>query len=165
MAGPGRPLLEWAAMLRQRLRGLSAALLTLTIPLFLIAAACADNGDGDSFPTGTPTPDEQEASPTAVANTVIGAIEAYVTETGLDGEVFEVTEPINCFAFAEMAEEEKPFGQICINFANSQFGNTSGVMEVWEYGTEATWNLTLELQNLSWVVTGATSTAPDANGQ
>ena len=78
------------------------------------------------------------APPTATGNSVIGAIVAYVTETGLDGEIFEVTEPINCNAFLDVSEEEEPFGQICINFINSDFSDTSGVMEVWAYGTEAT---------------------------
>ena len=56
-------------------------------------------------------------------------------------------------------------GQICINFNNSEFSGTSGFMEVLVYGTEATWELSLELQNLSWVVTGAEETTPEADEQ
>jgi hypothetical protein len=153
-------------MFRERMRGLTVALLTLAILLIFVAAACTDDGDEPAtVPAATPTPDGEEASPTAAANSVIGAVEAYVTETGLDGETFEVTDPINCLAFVELAEEEKPFGRICINFNNSDFGDTSGVMEVWEYGTEATWDLTLELQNLSWVVTAAEPTTPEGDEQ
>ncbi len=153
-------------MFSKRVRGLSVGLLTLAIPLVLIAAACADDGDeAPTAPADTPTADGGEASPTVTGTSVIGAVVAYVTETGLDGETFEVTEPINCNAFVEVAEEEKPVGQICINFNNSEFSGTSGVMEVWAYGTEATWELSLELQNLSWIVTGAEETTPEADEQ
>ncbi len=153
-------------MFGERVRSLSVALLTLAIPLMLIAAACADDGDeAQTVPADTPTTDGPDASPTAMGNSVIGAVAAYVTETGLDGEIFEVTDPINCMAFAQAAEEEKPSGQICINFNNSEFSDTSGVIEVWAYGTEAAWDLALELQNLGWVVTGAEEKAPDADEQ
>jgi hypothetical protein len=153
-------------MFSKRVRGLSLGLLTLAIPLVLIAAACADDGDeAPTAPADTPAADGAEASPTVTGTSVIGAVVAYVTETGLDGETFEVTEQINCNAFAEVPEEEKPVGQICINFNNSEFSDTSGVMEVWVYGTETTWGLSLELQNLSWVVTGAEETTPEADEQ
>jgi hypothetical protein len=151
-------------MSSERVRGLSVGLLTLAISLVLIAAACADDGDeASTVPAGTPTADGVEASPTATGNSLIGAVVAYVTETGLDSEIFEVTEPINCNAFAEYLEEEKPIGQVCINFNNSEFGLTSGVIEVLAYDPEATWNLTLELQNISWVVTGAEETTPQVD--
>ena len=153
-------------MFGERVRGLSIGLLTLVIPFIIIAAACGDDGDETpTVPVDTPTADGAGAFPTITGNSTIGAVEAYVIETGLGGEIFEVTNPINCLAFAEVPEEEKPFGKICINFINSEFSQTSGVMEVWEYGTEDTWDLTLELQNLSWVVTGAEATAPDADDQ
>jgi hypothetical protein len=154
-------------MFSKRVRGLSVGLLTLAIPLVLIAAACADDGDeAPTAPADTPTADGGEASPTTTTgNTVIGAVIAYVTETGLDGETFEAAEPINCMAFPQVPEEEKLIGQICINFNNSEFSDTSGVMEVWVYGTETTWGLSLELQNLSWVVTGAEETTPEADEQ
>jgi hypothetical protein len=153
-------------MFGERVRGLSVGLLTLAVPLILIAAACADDGDEvPTLPADTPTADGADASPTVAGNSAIGAVEAYVIETGLDGEIFEVTDPINCLAFVEVSEEEKPFGEICINFNNSEFTETSGVIKVWAYGTEDTWDLTLELQNLSWVVTGAEATAPDADEQ
>lgn len=58
---------------------------------------------------------------------------------------------------------EAATGKICIHFANSAFGETSGVAEVAAYGTEATWNLTLELQDSSWVVTAAEETTPEAD--
>ncbi len=166
MVGRSRSLLEWAAMFSERVRSLSAGFLTLAVPVILMTAA--RTGDGDevpTVPTDTPTPDGAEASPTAARNSVIGAVEAYVIETGLDSEIFEVTDPINCLAFAEAAEEEKPFGQICINFNNSEFGDSSGVIEVWAYGTEDAWDLALEVQDLGWVVTGAEEKAPDADEQ
>lgn len=153
-------------MSRQRVRDLIAAVLTLTVLLVIMAAACTDDGDEPAtVPAATPTADGEEASPTAAANSVIGAVAAYVTGTGLDGETFEVTDPINCLAFAELADEEKPFGQICINFNNSQFSDTTGVVEVWAYGTEDFWDLTLELQNVSWVVTAAEKKASEGDEQ
>ncbi len=153
-------------MFSERVRGLSVGLLTLAVPLILIAAACADDGEeAPTVPADTPAADGGEAFPTVTGTSVVSAVVAYVTETGLDGETFEVTEQINCNAFVDVPEEEKPVGQICINFNNSEFSDTSGVMEVWAYGTEATWDLTLELQNLSWVVTGAEETAPEADEQ
>jgi hypothetical protein len=98
-------------MFSRRVRGLSVGLLTLAILLILIAAACADGGEeAPTVPADTPTADGGEASPTASGTSVIGAVVAYVTETGLDGETFEVTERINCNAFAQVAEEEKPVG-------------------------------------------------------
>jgi hypothetical protein len=152
-------------MLSKSVRGLSVGLLTLAIPIILMATACADDGEeGPTVATDTPTEDGAEASPAPLGNSVIGAVVAYVTQTGLDGETFEVTEPINCNAFPEASGEE-PVGQICINFNNSNFIDTSGVIEVWAYGTEATWDLDLELQNLSWIVTGAKKTSPEADGQ
>ncbi len=153
-------------MFSKRVRGLSVGLLTLAIPLVLIAAACADDGEETpTVPADTPAANGVEASPTVTGNSAVGAVVAYVTETGLDGETFEVTEQINCNAFAQVAEEEKPIGKICINFNNSEFNNNSGVMEVWVYGTETTWGLSLELKNLSWVVTGAEETTPEADEQ
>ena len=147
-------------MFSEFLRRLSVGLLALAIPIILVTA-CADDGeDAPSAPAGSPTADGAEASPTVTGNSVIGAVTAYVTETGLDGETFKVTNPINCNAFVEVLEEEGPIGQICINFSNSEFSDASGVIEVREYGTEATWDLTLELQNISWVVTGAEETTP-----
>ncbi len=166
MADRRRSLLEWRAIFGRRVRGLSVGLLTLAIPLVLIAAACADDGDeAPTAPADTPTADGGEASPTATGNSTTGAVVAYVTETGLDGETFEVTEPINCKAFPQVAEEEELIGKICIDFNNSEFSNTSGVMAVWVYGTETTWGLSMELQNLSWVVTGAEETTPEADEQ
>lgn len=152
-------------MFDERVHGLSLALLILLIPLILMASACGDDGGEDTVPTDTPTTDGEEASPTALATSAIGAIEAYVTEIGLDGEIFEVTDPINCNAFVDVPEEDKPFGKICIDFRNSDFSETSGVIEVSAYGTEDAWEVTLELQNLSWVVTGAEKTTSEADGQ
>ncbi len=166
MADGTHSLLEWVAMFSKSVRGLSVSLLTLAIPIILLAAACADDGEeGSTVATDTPTADNAEASPTPLGNSVIGAVVAYVTEAGLNGDTFEVTQPINCNAFPGVSEEEEPVGQICINFHNSNFSDTSGVIEVWAYGTEATWDLTLELQNLSWVVTGAKETRPEADEQ
>jgi hypothetical protein len=146
-------------MFNKRVRGLSVGLLTLAIPLVLIAAACADDGEEvTTVPADTPIADGGEASPAATGTSAIGAVAVYVTETGLDGETFDVSETINCSAFVDVPEEEKPQGRICINFANSEFSGTSGVMEVWVLGTETTWELSMELQNLSWVVTGAQET-------
>ena len=125
-------------------------------------AACAHNGEeAATVPADTPSADGAEASPTVTGNSVIGAVTAFVTETGLDGETFEVANPINCNAFVEVVEEEGPLGQIYINFNNSEFSGTSGVVEVWAFGTEATWDLNLELQNLSWVVRGAEEATPE----
>jgi hypothetical protein len=150
-------------MLVKRVRVLAFGVVTLAIPLILMAAACADDGgEAPTVPADTPTADGVEISPTVSGNSVIGAVTAYVTETGIDGETFEVTDPINCSAFAEVAEEEKPSGQICINFANNEFTDTSGVVEVWAYGTDAAWKLSLELQNLAWIVTGAEEATPPA---
>ena len=133
-------------MFNKRVRGLSVGLLTLAIPLVLIAAACADDGEeATTVPADTPTADGGEASPAATGISAIGAVAVYVTETGLDDETFDVSETINCSAFVDVPAEEK-------------FSGTSGVMEVWVLGTETTWELSMELQNLSWVVTGAQET-------
>ena len=165
VVGHRRSLLEWAVMFVKRICGISLPVLTLVIPLILAAAACG--GDGEEAPTpdgaeasptvpvATPTADDVQPSPTTSGNSVISAVTAYVTETGLDGETFEVTNPINCNAFPDVPEEDAPVGQICINFNNSDFGDISGVIEVWAYGTDSRWKLALELQNMSWVVTGA----------
>lgn len=163
MVGRGRSLLEWAPVFSKRVRDLSVGLLTLAIPSILMAAACADDGEeAPTVPADTPTPVGTEAFPTPLGSSAIDAVVAYVTETGLDGQTLEVTNPINCNAFANVPEEEKPLGQICINFNNSEFSDTSGVIEVWAYGTEATWKLTLELQDFTWVVTGAEGTTLEA---
>jgi hypothetical protein len=151
-------------MFSKRVRALSVGLLALAIPLVLIAAACEDGGEeATTVPDDTATADAGEASPTATANSAIGAVAVYVTETGLDGEIFDVTEPINCNAFVDIPEEQQPRGKICIYFNNSEFTETSGVMEIRAYGTGATWDLTLELQDLSWVVTGAEETTPETD--
>lgn len=166
MAGGRRSPLEWAAMFSERVRPLSLGLLTLAIPIILVAAACTDGGEEtDAGPSDTPTANIGQQSPIAPADTVIEAVTAYVTETGLDGESREVTSPINCTAFISAPEEEKPIGKICIDFNNSEFGDTSGIVEVWAYGTEAAWELTFELQNFAWVVTAVERTTPEAEQQ
>ncbi len=153
-------------MLSRCVRGLSLGLLTLAIPIILIAAACGDDGEeAPTVPVATPTADGGEPSPITTGSSVEDAITAYITETGLDGETFEITEPINCNAFQQVDEEEQPVGQFCINFNSSDFTDTSGVIQVWAYGTEVTWDLTLELQNYSWVVTGAEETTAGADEQ
>jgi hypothetical protein len=87
-------------------------------------------------------------------------VTAYVTGTGLDGETFDVAQPINCNAFLDPEADPLSFqaaqGKVCIDFANSEFMDvTEGVMEVLVVGTEDRWRLTLEPRDLSWVVTGA----------
>ena len=182
-------LLEWAAMFSERVRGLSVALLTLAVPVILIAAACTDDGDeaptvpagtptasagtptpgnGDESPTapaGTPTPAAGEQTPIASPNPIAEIVAAYVAGTGLGGQTFELAQPVNCKAIVEEVDKEAAAGKICIHFANSRFGETSGVAEVLVYGTEVAWELTFERQDGAWVVTGAQETTPEADEQ
>jgi hypothetical protein len=145
--------------------GLGTPVLILLVCLILMAA-CGDGGDeAPTILADTPVADEVEASPSVTADSVIAVVTSYVTETGLDGETFEVTDPINCKAFPDVSGEDAPIGRVCIDFNSSEFGESSGVIEVWEYGTESTWRLTLELQDISWAVTGVEELTTEGDGE
>jgi hypothetical protein len=90
-------------------------------------------------------------------NTPAEAVSEYVSTVGLDGETFQVTDPIDCAAVEDV---EAAVGRVCIDFAGSQLGDTSAVVRVGVYATDAVWELTLEFRGESWVVTGAEHVGP-----
>lgn len=139
-------------MFSKLMHGLTVGVLALATTVILVAAACGDDGDeAPTVPANTST-----VSPSPIADVVA----AYVGETGLGGDTFEMSEPGNCKAIVHEEEMEAATGKVCIHFANSQFGETSGAAEVWVYGTGAAWELTFELQDGDWVVVGAEETTP-----
>jgi hypothetical protein len=149
-------------MLTWHLRGVRLGLLALAMALTLIAAGCDGDGEDATTPpaeTVTPAADGSDETPTTSGGSALDNVTAYVTGTGLDGETFEVAQPINCNAFLDPEADPVTFqaaqGKVCIDFRRSEFSETEGVMGVLVVGTEDRWRLTLKLQNLSWVVTGA----------
>ena len=91
-----------------------------------------------------------EAESLALTNTPIEAAAEYVATIGLDGQTFELTEPQDCDAVEDI---EAAVGKVCVDLADSQIGAAAGTIEVGVFGTEAIWELTLELQNNTWAVT------------
>ena len=150
-------MLEWARMFSKLMHVLNVSLLALATTIILVVAACADDGEeAPTVPVDTPT---------ASLNPVVEALTAYVAETGLGDDTFELSEPVNCKAILPDADTEATAGKICIHFVNSHFDETSGVAEVWVYGTGVVWELTFELQDGDWVVVGADETTPPATPQ
>jgi hypothetical protein len=126
----------------------AAALAALVLAL-LIAAACG----GGRSPSASPTtkPGEKQSS--------VSGVVTFVAEKGLDGRRYELTDPLNCEAIVEPAEVEDAQGKVCVSFASGQFSSDKGAIEVRVFGTEESWELTLELRpDLSWLVTGAKHT-------
>lgn len=124
-----------------------------------------DDTDGGDEPTAAPTDtpatndtggDEGTVTP---ANTGTDAVIAYVTETGLDGVIYEIAQPTNCKAIVTDLDRESANGKVCIQFANSSYSATSGTVEVGVFGTQSIWELTLEVQGGVWVVTDIESTS------
>jgi len=133
-------------MLIRNLGRSGAALAALALAL-LIAAACGGDGQSPSA-SPTPRPGEKQSS--------VSGVVAYVTEKGLDGRRYELTDPLNCEAIVEPGELEDAQGKVCASFSSGEFSSARGVIEVRVFGTEESWELTLELQrDLSWLVTGA----------
>ncbi len=143
-------------------------LLITVVMLFIAGGGCNDDAEDPTTPPATETATSQPAddtspspdvSPTATGGSTVNGVIVYVTGTGLDGQTYEAAQPINCVAFlnTELAPVvvEANRGKVCIDFARSEFSGTEGVMEVLVVGTEDRWDLTLELQDLSWIVTGA----------
>jgi hypothetical protein len=85
-------------------------------------------------------------------NTETEAVGDYVSTVGLDGQTFQLTDPIYC---AEVEDIEAAAGKLCMDLAGSQLGDMSAVIRVDVYGTDAVWELSLEFRGESWVVTGA----------
>jgi hypothetical protein len=142
--------------------------LIFAMALFVAAAGCDGDDEDATTPSaaetattepadGTPA-SQDDATPASGGSTVNGVI-VYVTGTGLDGQRFEAAQPINCSAYLDADTDpltvERAQGKVCIDFTRSAFAGTEGVMEVMVVGTDDRWDLTLELQDFSWVVTGA----------
>ena len=82
----------------------------------------------------------------------------FVTEKGLDGRAYGLSDPLNCEEIVEPAALEGARGKVCVSFASGRFLSSNGTIEVRVVGTNQSWELTLELQpDLSWLVTGAKS--------
>ena len=138
-------------------RGAALGILALAAAVLLMAAACADGGGAGSTPLATsPVAGGNEtAAPTS--GSMVDVVTDYVTKTGLDGATFQTTYPINCKAFAdpEDPQREAAMGKICINFISARFTRTDGVIDVEKVGTEASWEISMEVGEGGWVVTGA----------
>jgi hypothetical protein len=143
-------------------------LLIFVVTLLVAAGGCSDDTEDTTTPpateTATPQPADEtspspDASPTASGGSTVNGVIVHVTGTGLDGQTYQAAQPINCVAYlnTEVAPVvvEANKGKVCIDFARSAFSGTEGVMQVLVVGTDDRWDLTLELQDLSWVVTGA----------
>ncbi len=142
-------------------------LLIFVVTLFVAAGGCNDDDEDTTTPSGTETATAEpadetspspDASPTASGGSTVNGVIVYVTGTGLDGQTFEVAQPINCAAYLDtevtpvVVEANK--GKVCIDFAQSEFSSTEGVMEVLVVGTDNRWRLTLERQDIAGIVTG-----------
>lgn len=117
---------------------------TLAVILFL--AACG--GSSKSSPT-------PEASPSPVAMSALGAVMAYVQQNGLDGEDFNLTDPIACDGFVLEEDKPKAIGKVCVDFRNTGFSATEGFWVVRLFNTERAWKVFVEAGEAGWVGTRA----------
>jgi hypothetical protein len=129
------------------------------------ATNTATPGGADETPIATAlsaTIAAQGVTPSASPNPIADIVATYVGDTGLGGKTYELSQIVNCKGIVEEADMKAAEGKVCIHFANSQFGDTTGVAEVWVYGTGAVWKLHFERQDGAWVVVSAEETSPTA---
>jgi hypothetical protein len=129
------------------------------VMLLVLCLACGGNDDSASTPAPT-----RPASPALLPVESIAAIGEYISDTGLDGQSFELTEPAGC---EEIQEEEGAAtsneqrqqiieatrGRLCINRGASLIRDDRAVATVQEYVSGAGWVVSLELTDGVWTVT------------
>lgn len=103
------------------------------------------------------------ASPTIPpTQEITDAVAAYVGSTGLDGDTLGLTDPLECDAIAaqvDAAASEQEAGEIIqgtagkLCFGPVDIGGTTATVQVGIYATEASWELTLTLEDGEWAVT------------
>ena len=124
-----------------------AAFAAIALALVVVVAC----GGGRS-PSASPTP-----KPGQSQSSVAGVVK-FVTEKGLDGRAYELSDPLNCEAIVEPADVQDAQGKVCVSFEGGRFSGGKGAIEVRLFGTDKSWELALALQpDLSWLVTGARS--------
>ncbi|MFQ5880637.1 MAG: SH3 domain-containing protein [Dehalococcoidia bacterium] len=106
--------------------------------------AAAFNPDEPDKPWLTPT------GRTCPSNSPLQAVIEYVATTGFDGETFEFTDPVECRQVPE-EEIEIHVGKFCL--LNADIGPTGATIVVGAFQSDFIWELTLELQDNTWVVT------------
>jgi hypothetical protein len=132
--------------------------LAAALALAALVVACSSGGGGStpdeaatSTAEATPTPAESPTATSAQQATI-----AFVENEGLDGETHPFADEINCRAYPITDEPpDELVGSACIDFILSHFEKDNGSMAVRILGEEGVWDVTLELQDVAWVATGA----------
>ena len=137
-----------------------ARLANFAVVMLLVAClACGGNDD----PASTPAP-PRPASPALLPVESIAAIGNYISDTGLDGQIFQLTDPAGC---EEIQEEERAAtgneereqivdetrGRLCVNRGASLIRDDRAVTTVQDYVSGAGWVLSMELTDGVWAVT------------
>ncbi|HLB26990.1 MAG TPA: hypothetical protein VJN32_05020 [Dehalococcoidia bacterium] len=124
---------------------------SVSLAVALVSLAC-----GDEKP--------EQASPTATfPKEIIDAVQAYVGTTGLGGDTFDLTQPIDCDSItaqvdAAASEPEADeilqgtVGKLCVVSNAADIGPSNAIVAVGLYATEATWKILLTREESGWEV-------------
>ena len=137
---------------------------SVALAIALVSLACGDEKPEQASPTATTPP--AQASPTATfPSEIADAVEAYVGTTGLDGNTFSLTEPLECDAIAARvdaaaSEQEADaiiqgtVGKLCIVSNPDEIGRSNALVTVGPYGAEETetWKFLLTREERGWVI-------------